>query len=66
MNDTIKKLVQNNNFIFGLILVFAAGFYLFNIGFSDLWSDETDTKAMIHGSLSEMFAKFSNDLYPPL
>lgn len=66
MIDAIKKLVQNNNFIFGLIMVFSAGFYLFNIGFSDLWSDETYTKAMIHGSLSEMFAKFSNDLHPPL
>jgi uncharacterized membrane protein len=39
---------------------------LFNIGFSDLWSDELYTKAMLDGSLSDFYTKFKNDLHPPL
>jgi len=52
--------------IFLLIFIFAVVFYLFNIEFSDLWSDEVYTKSMIDGSLQEFFDKFRNDLHPPL
>ena len=66
MKIALKKLTKNNDLIFVLIFVLAAVFYLFNIGFSDLWSDETYTKAMINCSLPEMFSRFRNDLHPPL
>jgi uncharacterized membrane protein len=49
-----------------LIFVFAAVFYLFKLGFSDLWSDEIYTKSMLEGSLPDFYAKFKNDLHPPL
>lgn len=52
--------------MFLLIFVIAAFFYLFKLGFSDLWSDEIYTKTMLEGSLPEFFAKFKNDLHPPL
>jgi len=61
-----KMLTRNNLLIFLLIFVIAAAFYLFNIGFSDLWSDEIYTKSMLNGSLTDFFAKFKNDLHPPL
>ncbi len=31
-----------------------------------MWSDEIYTKSMLGGSLSDFFAKFKNDLHPPL
>jgi len=52
--------------MFSLILVISTAFYLFNIGFSDLWSDETYTKSMLYGSLSDFYSKFKTDLHPPL
>lgn len=52
--------------MFSLIFVIAIVFYLFNIGFSDLWSDETYTKSMLNGALSDFYTKFNNDLHPPL
>jgi 4-amino-4-deoxy-L-arabinose transferase-like glycosyltransferase len=39
---------------------------MFNIGFSDLWVDEIYTKSMLNGSLPDFYAKFKNDLHPPL
>ena len=66
MKDIFNRLIRNNNLVFGLIFVFATVFYFFNIGFSDLWSDEIYTKAMVNCSLKEMFANFKNDLHPPL
>ncbi len=52
--------------MFSLIFVISIAFYFFNVGYSDLWSDETYTKSMLHGSLSDLYARFKNDLHPPL
>ena len=66
MKNILKKLTKNKLLIFLLIFVIATILYLFNIGFSDLWSDEIYTKSMLDGSLSDFYAKFKNDLHPPL
>ena len=66
MKTILEKLTRNKLLLFLLIFVIATVFYLFNIGFSDLWSDEVYTKSMLDGSLSDFFAKFKNDLHPPL
>ncbi len=66
MENILKKLTKNKLLIFLLIFAVATVFYLFKIGFSDLWSDEIYTKSMVGGSLSDFFAKFKNDLHPPL
>jgi uncharacterized membrane protein len=66
MKNILKKLTSNELLIFLLIFVFATFFYLFNIGFSDLWSDEIYTKSMLEGSLLDFYTKFNNDLHPPL
>ena len=66
MKNILKKLTGNNLLIFILIFVLAAAFYLFKLSFSDLWSDEVYTKSMLEGSLPDFYAKFKNDLHPPL
>ena len=66
MKNIFKKLTGNNLLIFLLIFVIATFFYLFNIGFSDMWSDEIYTKSMLDDSLLNFYAKFKNDLHPPL
>jgi len=66
MESILKKLTKNKLLIFLLIFFIATIFYLFNIDFSDLWSDEIYTKSMLEGSLSDFYAKFKNDLHPPL
>lgn len=66
MENILKKLTRNELFIFLLIFALAALFYLFKIGFSDMWSDEIYTKSMLDGSLPDFFDKFKNDLHPPL
>jgi 4-amino-4-deoxy-L-arabinose transferase-like glycosyltransferase len=65
MENILKKLTQNELVLFILIFAFATVFYLFKIGFSDLWSDEVYTQSMLSGSLPDFFAKFKNDLHPP-
>lgn len=66
MKKYLEKLTANKLLIFLLVFVSAAVFYLFNIGFSDLWSDEIYTRSMLEGSLADFYAKFTNDLHPPL
>ena len=66
MKNILKKLKNDELGIFLLIFAIATGFYLYKLGFSDLWSDEIYTKSMLDGSISEFFAKFKNDLHPPL
>ena len=66
MENILKKLTRNKLLIFLLIFAIATVFYLFKIGFSDLWSDEIYTKSMLGGSLSDFLARFKNDLHPPL
>ena len=66
MKNILKKLSKNKWLLILLIFVFATILYVFNIGFSDLWSDEIYTKSMLDGSFSDFYAKFKNDLHPPL
>ncbi|MBN2762575.1 MAG: glycosyltransferase family 39 protein, partial [Bacteroidales bacterium] len=66
MKNVVRKLTGNNLLMFLLIFVFAVFFYSFNIGFSDLWSDEIYTKSMLKGSLPDFYGQFKNDLHPPL
>jgi len=66
MENILKKLTKNKLLIFLLIFAIATVFYLFKIGFSDLWSDEVYTKSMLAGSFPDFFSKFKNDLHPPL
>jgi 4-amino-4-deoxy-L-arabinose transferase-like glycosyltransferase len=66
MKKYLNMLTKNKLLIFLLIFVAAIFFYLFNIGFSDLWSDEIYTKSMLEGSLSDFYTKLTNDLHPPL
>lgn len=66
MKEILRKLMQNNLFLFFLIFTAACAFYLFRLGLSDMWSDEIYTKSMLDGSLSDFYAGFRNDLHPPL
>jgi uncharacterized membrane protein len=66
MKSYLMRITGNKLFVFLLILALSAVFYLFNIGFSDMWSDEIYTKSMLGGNLSQFFARFENDLHPPL
>lgn len=66
MGNILRKLAKNELLIFILIFAGATVFYLFKIGFSDMWSDEVYTKSMLDGSLPDFYAKFKNDLHPPL
>ena len=66
MDNILKKLTRINILMFSLIFVISIAFYFFNIGFSDLWSDETYTKSMLNGTFSDFYAKFKNELHPPL
>lgn len=62
----MNKTDRNSLFWFLLILLTATLLYLYNIGFSDLWSDEVYTKAMLDDSLSDFHNNLRNDLHPPL
>lgn len=66
MQNIWKKLTGNEWVLFLLIFAFAIFFYSFKIGFSDLWSDEIYTKSMLSGGLADFYARFKNDLHPPL
>jgi hypothetical protein len=66
MTDFLKKLFKNELVLFWIVFVIAIVFYSINIGLSDLWSDETYTKSMLIGNLSDLYAKFKNDLHPPI
>jgi uncharacterized membrane protein len=66
MENILNRLAKNKLLIFSLFFVVAIVFYMFKIGFSDLWSDEVYTKSMLDGSLPDFFSKFKNDLHPPL
>jgi len=66
MENLLKKLAGNSILIFSLIFVVSVAFYLLKNGFSDLWGDETYTLSMLDGTFSDFYAKFKNDLHPPL
>jgi 4-amino-4-deoxy-L-arabinose transferase-like glycosyltransferase len=52
--------------VFLLILVFAAGLYLFNINFSEIWCDEAFTKALVRQPFSELLKSMHGEFNPPL
>jgi len=66
MTDFLKKIQKKELVLFWIAFTIAIVFYSINIGLSDLWSDETYTKSMLSGTLSDFYAKFKNDLHPPL
>jgi uncharacterized membrane protein len=66
MGNMLNRLTRNNTLMFSLIFAISFVFYFYKIGFSDLWSDETYTISMLSGSFSDFYAKFKNDLHPPL
>ena len=66
METILKKIARNSKLLFLLIFVVSIAFYLINIGLSDLWSDETYTKSMLYGPISDFYGKFKTDLHPPL
>lgn len=66
MKAFIKILTKNDFLLFLLIFIAAGAFYIFRLGYSDMWSDEIYTKSMLDGSWSDFIAGFKNDLHPPL
>ena len=66
MEISLKKLSWNHMVLFSVIFAISAVFYYYKIGLSDFWSDETYTKSMLHGTPSEFYSMFKNDLHPPL
>jgi hypothetical protein len=61
-----KLNIQKEDFFFLLIFVFAAALYLFNINFSEIWIDESFTKALVRHPFSEFFKLVADDFHPPL
>ncbi len=62
-----EKLNQiNKNIWFILIFLISVLFYLFNINYSDIWTDETFTKALVQHSFKDMLGLIKNDFHPPL
>jgi hypothetical protein len=62
-----KKLSQRKaDLVFVVILVLAAGVYLYNLRFSDLWVDETFSKALAQKPLWRMRPLLAGDFHPPL
>jgi hypothetical protein len=56
----------NKNIWFLLIFAVSVFLYLFNITFSDIWIDETFTKALVEHSFRDMMGLIKNDFHPPL
>ena len=57
---------QKETLLFLLFLVAAAGLYLFNINFSEIWVDESFSKALVRHPFSEFFKLLADDFHPPL
>ncbi len=51
---------------FLVIFIFAAMAYCFNLTLSDLWIDETFSKALVQHPLPHMFGLLAGDFHPPL
>jgi hypothetical protein len=49
-----------------VILCFAAVLYRFNLTYSDIWVDESSTKALARHPFFEMLQLVANDFHPPL
>jgi uncharacterized membrane protein len=61
-----KLNIQKQDLLFLFIFIFAALLYFFNINFSDLWIDETFTKALIQHPFSQIPNLLAGDFHPPL
>lgn len=56
--------ITDRNSLFKFLFILLTATY--NIRFSDLWSDELYTNAMLDGSLSDFYTNLKNDLHPTL
>lgn len=54
------------NLLFLSLLVLATAVYLFRLGYSDIWIDESLSKALVRHSLPEMIRMVAHDSHPPL
>ena len=57
---------RKETLLFVLIICCAALLYLFNINFSEIWVDESFTKALVRHPFSEFFKLVADDFHPPL
>lgn len=66
MKILFKSTIKKENLIFLALFVFAIFLYLFNINFSDIWIDESFTKAVVRHPFKDMLVLIKNDFHPPL
>src|SRR4030042_6726268 len=66
MTISAKLILQKERIAFLLIFVVSTLFYLFNINYSDIWIDETFSKALVEHSFRDMIGLLKNDFHPPL
>ncbi len=66
MKISAKLILQKERIAFLLIFVVSILFYLFNINYSDIWIDETFSKALVEHSFRDMIGLLKNDFHPPL
>lgn len=51
---------------FVLLLIAGAALYLFRLGYSDIWIDESLTKALVRHSVPDLVRLVAHDSHPPL
>ena len=61
-----KFTFTSESWIFCGLLLLCAGVYTFNITYSDMWTDEAWSKALVGHSFPEMFSLLADDFHPPL
>jgi uncharacterized membrane protein len=66
MKISAKLILQKERIAFLLIFLVSTLFYLFNINYSDIWIDETFSKALVEHSFRDMIGLLKNDFHPPL
>jgi 4-amino-4-deoxy-L-arabinose transferase-like glycosyltransferase len=66
MKISAKLILQKERIAFLLIFLVSTLFYLFNINYSDIWIDETFSKALVEHSFRDMIGSLKNDFHPPL
>ncbi len=66
MKNQIKFNPGKETSLFLLLVILSFLFYLYYINFSDLWNDETFTKALITHSFGDVIKLLMNDSHPPL
>ena len=65
-NRLKSSLAGRETLLFVLFLAVAAAVYLFRLGYSDIWIDESLSKALVRHSLPEMVQMVAHDSHPPL